>query len=91
MATAGDGGGEDSMEMPSYYQCTVDIYSTAVSKYNNLHTDYSHLQDLIRSILYYSKVSSHDMYWSIFMATVLTLVRYILTATLFTVSPSGVE
>lgn len=91
MATAGDAGVEDSMAMPSYYQCTVEIYSTAVSKYNHLHTNYSHVQDLIRSISYYSKISSNDIYWSIFLATVLTLVRYILTATLFTVSHCDVR
>ena len=86
MATAEDGSGE--LLMPSYYQCTVEVYTTAVDQYQHLHTNYSHVQDLIRNISYYSKVSSYDIFWAICLATVLTLVRYILTATLFTVSGS---
>ena len=89
MAMAEDGSGE--LLMPSYYQCTVEVYSTAVDQYHHLHTNYSHVQDLIRNISYYSKVSTHDIFWAICLATVLTLARYILTATLFTVSHSDEE
>ena len=81
----------DALPMPSYYQCMIDIYSTAVSQYNDVHTDNSHVLDLIRNISLYSKISKREIFWSIFIAVMLTLVRYILTEKVLAVSNSETD
>ena len=86
MADAMDLEDPDYLPIPSYYQCTLDIYFTARSNFDKMTTNHSYVEDLFSELQRYCAVSAFDVFLSIGLATFLTLLRYILTIAIFTVS-----
>ena len=75
----------DDYALPTYYQCTVDIYSTAIKQYNNISTTNGHFNDFIDTLYHFSKISFLDIYLTLSIATLLTVSRYVISRSIYKV------
>ena len=71
--------------LPTYYQCTVDIYSTALKQYNLISPNASHLHDFMDTLYHFTSISLTELYLTITIATLLTITRYIVSAKVYKV------
>ena len=72
--------------VPGYKQSAIDIYDHYVRHYNMVERVWGTPLQFVEDLGRYGRINHRDVYYSLILALVMTVLRYVLTACIFLVS-----